>query len=215
MSGEGPAHDRLADTVRALINEMLETYTRDEAAEAATADVLAALEKLRAAGTGPREPHTDPARGDYTFFFRFSPVSGTSNPIAPPLRLEFGADNEVRAKGSLGRAYEGPPGYVHGAFVAAMFDEILGVANAAGGSPAMTGLLEVRYLRPTPLNTELRIVARHTGSSGRKSFATAEIMAGDEITAEGKGTFIAVTMERAQEIFGKHLELLADKEIPA
>src|SRR5207302_6520188 len=131
-------------------------------------------------------------------------VSGESNPIAPPVRLQVGK-TEVTGAVNFGSAYEGPPGYVHGAFVAAVFDELLGVTNAALGVPAMTGLLEVRYHRPTPLGVDLQLVGRHTGTSGRKSFATGEIRDGDTVLAAGKGTFVAVTSDKALELFGRHL----------
>jgi hypothetical protein len=43
----------------------------------------------------------------------FNPVTGTGNPIAPPMRVGIGADG---AEGwcTLGHAYEGPPMYGHG-----------------------------------------------------------------------------------------------------
>jgi len=211
MSQQSDAAERLANAVRMLIEQMMQTEESPETYDAAAADVQAALDKLRAGGGYPRAAHTETPRGDYTFFFSFSPISGVSNPIAPPMKLEFG-ENEVRGTCVLGRAYEGPPGYVHGAFVAALFDELLGVANAAGGSPAMTGMLEVRYHKPTPLNRELRLVGRHKGAQGRKSYATGEIYVGDEITAEAKGTFVAVTLERAKEIFGKRVVHVMEKE---
>ena len=59
----------------------------------------------------------------------------------------------------FGSAYEGPPGHVHGGFVAAAFDEVLGYVQSLGGRPGMTGTLTVRYRSPTPLYTELRFEA--------------------------------------------------------
>ena len=204
MSGDGREAAELALEVRALIDEMMTVESPPEALEAAAAGLRTLTERLRASGGALRGPLTSAPDGDPANFFAFSPVSGASNPVAPPMRVTV-SGTTVDATCTFGKAYEGPPGYVHGAWVAAVFDELLGIANAVGGNPAMTGLLEVRYLQPTPLGKELRVVGRHTGQSGRKSFATGEILDGDVVTAEAKGTFIAVTMTRAAELFGEQL----------
>jgi acyl-coenzyme A thioesterase PaaI-like protein len=190
--------------VRRLIEQMMTVESSPESLQAAAASLRSATETLRAAGGDRRGPLTSAPDGDPANFFAFSPVSGASNPVAPPMRVTV-SGTAVDATVTFGKAYEGPPGYVHGAWVAAVFDELLGIANAVGGNPAMTGLLEVRYLQPTPLGRELRVVGRHTGQSGRKSFATGEILDGDVVTAEASGTFVAVTMTRAGELFGEQL----------
>ena len=202
--GGRPARE-LADAVRDLIDHMIAVEAPGADTDAATGAVRSATSALKAAGGTQRLPMTEAGSDDVANFFRFSPVSGGSNPIAPPMRMEV-KDGEVHATCTFGGAYEGPPGYVHGAFVAAIFDELLGAANAASGNPAMTGLLEVRYHRPTPLHEELRIIGRHTERSGRKIFATGEIFAGDVLTAEAKGTFIEITANKAGEIFREQLE---------
>ena len=42
---------------------------------------------------------------------------------------------------TFGDAYEGPPGCVHGGFIAASFDEMLGFVAGATGKPGMTARL--------------------------------------------------------------------------
>ena len=76
--------------------------------------------------------------------------------------------------------------------IAATFDEILGAANIIAGSPAMTGTLNVRYRRPTPLRVELRLEARFLDRSGRKIRTWAGMYHGDVLTAEADGLFIQV-----------------------
>ena len=49
---------------------------------------------------------------------------------------------------TFGAAYEGPPGCVHGGFVAAAFDEVLGSTQSLSGEPGMTGRLTVNYRSP-------------------------------------------------------------------
>ncbi len=78
--------------------------------------------------------------------------------------------DKVEGRGTFGVAYEGPPGHVHGGFLAAAFDEVLGMAQSLTGNPGMTGTLTIRYRRPTPLLTELVFEAYVDRVEGRKIF---------------------------------------------
>jgi len=118
-----------------------------------------------------------------------NPLSGLSNPLAPPLNTWIDGDR-VHGKVTLGWAYEGPPGCVHGGFVAAVFDEFMGIAQVLGGQPGMTGTLAVRYERPTPLNVELRLEARLVETEGRKTRVEATMRAGGEVTARCEALFV-------------------------
>ena len=60
----------------------------------------------------------------------------------------------------------------------------------------MTGTLEVRYRRPTPLHTDLRFDATLDRRDGRKLFTSGRLYAGDELTAEAKGLFITVDFSK-------------------
>ena len=50
---------------------------------------------------------------------------------------------------TFGRAYQGPPGQVHGGVIAGVYDQVLGLANFVVGRPGFTGTLSVRYVAPT------------------------------------------------------------------
>jgi acyl-coenzyme A thioesterase PaaI-like protein len=52
-------------------------------------------------------------------------------------------------------AYEGPPGVVHGGFLAVFFDCVVQHHNCEVGLAGKTVALTVRYRRPTPLLTPL------------------------------------------------------------
>ncbi|MEN8161030.1 MAG: PaaI family thioesterase, partial [Myxococcota bacterium] len=52
--------------------------------------------------------------------------------------------------------------------------------------------LTVRFLRPTPVDVELRFVARLDGVEGRKLFVSADVEANGVRTAEASGVFTAV-----------------------
>ena len=128
-------------------------------------------------------------------FFDYSPVMGEANPLAAPLRLEV-RDGMVHGTVHFGSAYEGPPGAVHGGYVACAFDEVLGLTQSIGGTPGMTGTLTINYRRPTPLHTDLRFEGHIDRVEGRKRFTTGYLYAGDELTAEAEGVFISVDMSK-------------------
>lgn len=132
--------------------------------------------------------------GDLSGFFDLSPLIGRANPLAPPMSL-WVEDGVVRGKVTYGWAYQGPPGHVHGGMVAAAFDEILGFAQSMTGHPGMTGTLTIRYRRPTPLYTEMRIEAKVVRVEGRKIFTEARMYAGEAVTAEAEGIFISISEE--------------------
>jgi hypothetical protein len=116
-------------------------------------------------------------------------VGGWSNPLAPGMSMWF-EEGVALAKVSCGWAYEGPPGHVHGGYVAALLDQFMGVAQILGKNPGMTGTLKVRYLRPTPLNTELNMRAELVSQEGRKTTMLGTIEANGETTASCEALFI-------------------------
>jgi acyl-coenzyme A thioesterase PaaI-like protein len=127
-------------------------------------------------------------------FFDWSPLLGLANPLAPPIRVSV-EDQMVVGHARFGIAYEGPPGCVHGGFIAAAFDELLGLTQSLSGKVGMTGTLSVKYRRPTPLHTELRLEGTVTSVSGRKVFTSGRMFAGEVLTAEATGLFISIRPE--------------------
>jgi acyl-coenzyme A thioesterase PaaI-like protein len=128
-------------------------------------------------------------------FFDWSPMLGIAHPLAPPLRVAV-EDGIVVARGRFGIAYEGPPGCVHGGFIAAAFDEVLGLTQSLAGQVGMTGTLTVKYRRPTPLHSDLRFEGRVESVSGRKVTTVGRLLAGEDMTAEATGLFITISPER-------------------
>lgn len=130
-------------------------------------------------------------------FFPTSPIIGMDNPVSPPVRVRVvdgpdGGFREIRAEVNFDYQFEGPPTCVHGGVIAETFDEVLGAAVIVAGNPGMTGTLTVRYRKPTPLRTDLRVEARCVNRSGRKVRAWAGLYHGDQLTAEADGLFIMV-----------------------
>ena len=197
---------RLASAMRDVV-EHLVTSVAPESELSAAADALERYaERLR----------THPARsswegffreaanaGDVSEFFDFSPLMGLSNPIAPPMELWVDGDR-VKGRSVFGTAYEGPPGHVHGGYVAAAFDELLGYAQSLTGSPGMTGRLVVHYRRPTPLHTELRFEGFVRRTDGRKIFTEGRLYSGEVLCAESEGLFIRVPADRMIHLAKEH-----------
>jgi acyl-coenzyme A thioesterase PaaI-like protein len=132
-------------------------------------------------------------------FFDHSPLIGLANPLSPPLTFEFDAE-QVRGFVTFGSAYEGPPGCVHGGYVAAAFDELLGAAQSLTGTQGMTARLEVNYRSPTPLHQPLRMEAFPTKREGRKIFCEGRLWHGERLCAESTALFISLGPERFGEL---------------
>lgn len=190
------ARMRLARALRAVLQYAATSVASDEPVARAADLIERAAEEL-APGPHGRHYHGS-AEGSVggvpNGFTGHSPVTGPLNALAADVHL-VATEREVVAEVTYGDAYEGPPGHLHGGLVAAIFDEVLGFAQALSGAPGMTGRLEVTYRSPTPLHTPLRIVGRFDKVEGRKIFTTGEIHAGDRLCAEAKGLFISVRPE--------------------
>jgi acyl-coenzyme A thioesterase PaaI-like protein len=135
-------------------------------------------------------------------FFDNSPIIGQANPLAPPLEVTI-EDGKVVGRTCFGAAYEGPPGCVHGGYVAATFDELLGMTQALTGKRGMTGTLTVRYRAPTPLRRELRWLGEVVREEGRKIYTFGQCFDGDTVTAEADGLFVQVDFAKIRELYAQ------------
>jgi Thioesterase superfamily len=135
----------------------------------------------------------------------FNPVIGDGNPIAPPLRVEMGA-NGAEGWCTLGQAYEGPPMYGHGGISAMLIDQLLGHAAASSGHPGVTTDLSVRYRRPVPLDVPLRVWGRVTDVRGRRVSVVGGITTAaepDVPLVEAEGRFARLRPDQAGRLFGR------------
>lgn len=201
-----PARVRLAAATRHLVDAVLTAEGASDAELESAADatgrvVADLLGRTVDAGVRPDGERSRHERHHEDYLPR-SPLVGSVSPVAPPLAYDM-HDDHVVAHGSFGAAYEGPPGYVHGGWVALAFDEALGMANALSGHPGMTARLTVRYRKPTPLRTQLHLHARTDRVDGRRITTVATLRAGDTVTAEAEGLFVVIGAERALEYFGE------------
>jgi acyl-coenzyme A thioesterase PaaI-like protein len=203
-SGREAASEALASLVaevRALIDATVTTVAPLEVLRAAQDAVRIATRDLATHVPDPR-PARYPeqlAGSAVNDFFPFDIVLGRFNPLAVPMEVEW---REPRAIGRVrfGTPYEGPPGCVHGAVIAAAFDQILNAANLMRGNPGPTRKLEIRYRRPTPLGENLVFEGWQERTEGREIFAAGRLMAGDVVTAEAEGVFVHLSADQVMRL---------------
>ena len=191
----------LSDEVRRVI----ETMVRVDEASPELASIRSEMEGLADRLTGlartgelPRMlPHVEPGPDDLRPYYPSDASRWHVNPMHPPLELHF-EEGVLTGHTTLGLAWEGPPGHVHGGFVAMMLDQLLGHANILNDVPAVTGELRVRYCAPTPLHERIDFrMERFERMSERRIVTRGVLSAAGQVTAEGEGTFILPSMERS------------------
>ncbi|WP_425248010.1 PaaI family thioesterase [Streptomyces sp. NEAU-NA10] len=87
---------------------------------------------------------------------------------------------------------------------AMLLDELMGWACAAAGTPGMTVSLQLRYHRPVPLETPLRVFAQVTGVEDRKTSVGGVITTEDDhstVLVAADGVFVSPDPDRARALF--------------
>jgi hypothetical protein len=224
--------NRLAAEMRRISAVTVGRYIDPDSYEAAATTMAAVADQLEAvADAGKRPRGTPDSSGHPQDFFPGSPVIGYANPLSPP--VDFWAVDgddglrELRGRAHFNYQYEGPPTCVHGGVIAQLFDELLGSVNILNDKGGFTGTLTIRYRRPTPLLSDLDLVARQTDRQGRKLFAWGGIFHEGELTAEAEGVFIEVVPEQmagivsangrkaeGEVVDGEWAEIIAEGAVP-
>ncbi len=203
---------RLSEAVRDVLHRLVQTSAPIDLIAQAAEQVEAAgalLAEHRAAST--YEGFAESANaGEPIGFFDHSPMLGRANPLAPPIELWLDGERML-GRATFGAAYEGPPGCVHGGYIAAAFDEVLGSTQSLSGSPGMTGRLTVHYRSPTPLHVELRFEGTLDRVDGRKIHTTGRLWAGERLCAEAEGLFISINFAKFSELKAQRDKLSNDE----
>ena len=131
------ASRRLADSVRCLIDATIRTQVDAAALVEVSHAIDFATQKLSAAimpgsfGVQATEDGRPMAWGNV--------MIGLRNAVAPPLLVNRGSDGAVWSDFTLGAAYEGPPGLVHGGVCAMVLDHVLGATAHKPGKRLLPG----------------------------------------------------------------------------
>lgn len=130
-------------------------------------------------------------------------VCGRENPAG--LHLHFYEDREKRqliAPLHLPAHFQSYPGVAHGGVIAAILDEVSGRSINVGRAEELfwvTARLEIRYRKPTPVETPLTAVGWVVREGGRGAEVAAEIRLPDgSISAEATALIVAPSGEALQ-----------------
>jgi len=199
---------QIAEELRVVFDELLATSAPVEELEQTRAIVNQAVSLLKS------RPHSHdyegPAEGSLApmnSFLDRSPIIGAINPLSVPMRMDVEGDGGINSTvvgyALFPAAYEGPPGCVHGGFIAAYFDEVLGMTQSLSGNPGMTVNLTVDYRAPTPLKQPVIFRGRVVSIDGRKISVAGTLHHGETLCAEAKGLFISMRPE----VFSRLIEI--------
>jgi len=148
---------------------------------------------MDAAGIGGRAPEGMADR------MAFDVVIGRNSPLALPVVLEFEPPRAI-GRGTFTAPYEGPPGCVHGAVLAATFDIVLTAANILADAAGPTVRLATRFRRPTLLYEEAVFEAWVDRREGDRTFTLGRVLQGGAVTVEAEGEFAAIDRRRIGEL---------------
>ena len=128
-------------------------------------------------------------------FFDHSPFIGLANPLSPPMSLDYSADRVV-GRVTFGSAYEGPPGCVHGGYVAGCVRRAARRDAVAVGDPGDDRAPGGGLPLADPAQRAAGMEAWLDRREGRKIWARGTLTAGGELWAEAEGLFIAFDPEK-------------------
>ena len=192
------ARQRLASATRALNEKLVSTDIDPELAAVLTEKIEGLAAELRQAQqvTGLVDMAKRGQRGTIDDVMgELVSVGGRSHPCSPELRWQE-ASNRITGTVKFSQAFEGPPGHVHGGWVAGVLDHLMGMTHVRTGHPGMTGGLSVRYLKPTPLNQVIEVSAQATELDDKRTEVKAEMRFGDTTTAKAEAIFVRVDREK-------------------
>lgn len=179
-------------TIASLVRTVTGLVLSLEAPHAAVERLIAALRsaeaELRRLVPVSPTPRVGPAaKSDGRVYLDHARDIGSFNSCFPTYEIRVDGD---RASGTVTFpiAYEGPPGVVHGGFLAVFFDSIVQHHNCDLGVAGRTTSLAVTYRRPTPLLRELhfeveRSVEDRRITSAARLFADGVVLCDAQVSA--------------------------------
>lgn len=196
---------RLADGVRRLAAATV-THRASAADTARLADAVhAAADELdRFCSDDVPARYAGPPEGSELEphdIFGYDSVLGLYNPLALPVEMEY-IDGRAIGRAVFTTGYEGPPGCVHGAVLAGVFDQVFNVANILGGSAGPTVSLGLVYKKPTPLFEELVFEAWIETRDERRITTRGVVRHGDVVCVESTGVFARLSKDRSLNLRG-------------
>jgi len=116
------------------------------------------------------------------------------------MRLTFEQDDatrRIRGVFKIAPEFQGGPGFVHGGIVATLLDEVMAKVSRFEKDYAVTGSLNIEYLKPVPVGEELVVEGWETNREGRIRTRQGEIRnSAGKVLARGTGRFVEVDPEK-------------------
>jgi hypothetical protein len=120
---------------------------------------------------------------------------GAFNPCFPEYRFHHLDQQTASGTVTFPLVFEGPPGFVHGGFLAVFFDCITQHQNCAVALSGRTRSLSLTYRRPTPIETELRFdIVR--SQPDRAITSTARLLLGNDVLCIGEFNALASSPDK-------------------
>jgi hypothetical protein len=166
--GEAPLDEtrELAAALRDLMGTALALERPSPELRALVDELRAAQERLAALAPTDLRPRIGDVPGsERRVYLDHSRGVGDYNACFPCYEMRA-HDDRAEGRVTFPVVYEGPPGVVHGGFLAVFFDCALQQLNCDMGAAGKTRSLSVRYRRPVPILTELELAAERTVAEG-------------------------------------------------
>ena len=202
----GPQKRRVAAALRSLSVEVVNSdgsgQVYREAAEAMegfTNQMREQPRRMRHVGFLGSEPSRRARVFDFGMM-DLSPVSGLANPLAAPLNVKHRDRNRAIGIVTFPASFGTGSGFVHNGYLAAAMDEVFGAILARMGQPIMTGILDVRFLRPCLIDQELQIEGWVRRVSGEIVFTEAIARAGARPVANSDAVFFVIGEEQYKQL---------------
>jgi acyl-coenzyme A thioesterase PaaI-like protein len=123
-------------------------------------------------------------------------VCGVENKFGLHIRFYTTSPGEVTALVTLADHYQSYPGVVHGGIIATMLDEVASRTVFTSERIVVTAKMDIRYRKPVPVNSPLRLVGRLLEDKGKVCKTSGQLFSQDDtLLAEADLTLVEVAPE--------------------
>ena len=196
--GEAPLAQTVAaaGAMRRLSSTLLALEHPHPAVEAMLVKFAEWESELAAAAPRDNAPRIGGAENDpRRVYLNHATDIGAYNPCFPEYSFDHIDADKAGGRVLFPLVYEGPPGLVHGGFLAVFFDCVMQHQSCVTGLSGKTRSLNVTFRRPTPILTELRFdIVRSQVELGVTS--TARVLLDDEVLCLGEVNTLASSPEK-------------------
>jgi len=208
IAGREQSMTELAATVRRLIDLVVTNTADSEVLDAvvtqlqATADILARhvpVDPVPRFVDPPDDQGSETRGASMGGSMPYDPVIGRFNPIALPVKISFEPPLAI-GTAVFATPYEGGPGWVHGAALAATFDIVLTAANHLSGAAGPTVWLTIRFRRPTLVGVEARFEAEVVANDGRRVTSKGRLVQDGVVCVEAEGEFAVLSPKKIRKV---------------